>query len=154
MFLFKNKNKFLVFSFYQKTKINNYCKWKGFQEPTWSISEFIFHKTNIKHNSFIKESISEEQWEHLINLTKLSLSKEKKNLTQLQKDFQEILFFIKKIQEIPTDSIKPLHCLLENQKLYLREDNLIEEIPVEDILKNSKTYKNYFIVPKIQEILE
>ncbi len=87
--------------------------------------------------------------EHIARLAKLSFSDEEK--AKLTEQFNEILSFMEKLNELDTSKVEPLSHVIELKNVF-RDDVVSQSIPTEDALKNapSKTEK-FFKVPKVIE---
>ncbi|XP_058014154.1 glutamyl-tRNA(Gln) amidotransferase subunit C, mitochondrial isoform X2 [Ahaetulla prasina] len=56
--------------------------------------------------------------------------------------------FAEQLQAVNTDGIEPMESVLEDRRLYLREDNISEGNCAEELLKKaSKTVEGYFVAP-------
>lgn len=67
------------------------------------------------------------------------------------KQISGILKWIEQLQEINTDNVEPLQCIVDIP-LYLREDTVTDGGHPEDILSNApEMVENYFVVPKVVE---
>ena len=86
---------------------------------------------------------------HISKLARISLDEEKAN--KLASDLNSIFDFIKKLNELKTESVEPLTSIAETT-LRFREDQIRSENIREKILKNSPNEnKDYFVVPKVVE---
>lgn len=86
---------------------------------------------------------------HIAKLSNLQLSDEEKK--KFEKQLEETLDYIKKLEEIDTENIPPTNQVngLEN---VLREDIPSPSLPQDEVLKNAKTTHNgFFKVPAILE---
>ncbi len=73
---------------------------------------------------------------------------EESELESIRNDFEKILNFIEKINEIDTEGVDPLFYVNDNF-VELREDVPITTLSKEEALKNApKTDGDYFRVPK------
>ncbi|XP_055383279.1 glutamyl-tRNA(Gln) amidotransferase subunit C, mitochondrial [Condylostylus longicornis] len=64
------------------------------------------------------------------------------------KTIQDSIQFADLITYVNTDAIDPLYTVLEQEELYLREDNITDGNIKNDILNNAKvTEEDYFIAP-------
>ena len=73
------------------------------------------------------------------------------NKSSMAKDLEEIVEFVENLNEIDTSNIEATFSSLNN-KTPLREDEVIKNDVIKDVLKNApKTKDNFFIVPKIIE---
>ena len=85
--------------------------------------------------------------EHIAKLAKLSFSdNEKEKFTE---QFNEILSFMEKLNELDTSSVEPLSQVIELQNV-LREDQVKPSLPTQDALKNAPARDDrFFRVPKV-----
>jgi len=94
-----------------------------------------------------KRHISKEEVEHTAWLARIELSEEEKELFTEQ--FNKILDYFKKIDEVETEEIPPTYHVLDLANVY-REDKVLPSLPPEKILKNaSKREKRFFKAPRI-----
>lgn len=92
--------------------------------------------------------LDREQVKHLAKLSRLELNEDE--IEKLNQDLNDILNYVKKIDELDLKNIEPLTNIIE--KLELREDEIIERNKEEreKILNNFPEKKdNYLKVPKI-----
>jgi aspartyl-tRNA(Asn)/glutamyl-tRNA(Gln) amidotransferase subunit C len=85
--------------------------------------------------------------EHIAKLAKLEFSEDEK--AKFTEQFNEILAFMEKLNELDTSKVEPLSHVIELQNVF-REDEVKPSIPTEEALKNApvKTEK-FFKVPKV-----
>jgi len=85
--------------------------------------------------------------EHIAKLAKLEFSEDEK--TKFTEQFNEILAFMEKLNELDTSKVEPLSHVIELQNVF-REDERKPSIPPGEALKNppAKTDK-FFKVPKV-----
>jgi len=85
--------------------------------------------------------------EHIAKLAKLEFSEEEKE--KFTGQFNEILSFMEKLNELDTSNVEPLSHVIELHNV-LREDAVKPSLSTEEALKNapSKTDK-FFKVPKV-----
>lgn len=70
------------------------------------------------------------------------------NSKEAYKTLKDSIQFANKIINIDTTNIEPLYTVLEDQSLYLREDEVTEGNCKDDILKNATlTEEDYFVAP-------
>jgi aspartyl-tRNA(Asn)/glutamyl-tRNA(Gln) amidotransferase subunit C len=94
-----------------------------------------------------KHHISKGEVEHVAWLARIELSEKEKELFTEQ--FNKILDYFKKIDEIETEEIPPTYHVLDLVNVY-REDKASPSLPPEKILKNaSKKEKRFFKAPRI-----
>lgn len=85
--------------------------------------------------------------EHIAKLAKLEFNEDEK--VKFTEQFNEILAFMEKLNELDTSNVEPLSHVIELQNVF-REDKVKPSIPTEEALKNApaKTDK-FFKVPKV-----
>ncbi len=85
--------------------------------------------------------------EHIAKLAKLEFSEAEK--AKFTEQFNEILTFMEKLNELDTSKVEPLSHVIELQNVF-REDDVKPSISTEDALINApaKTEK-FFKVPKV-----
>lgn len=85
--------------------------------------------------------------EHIAKLAKLNFSEQEK--AEFTEQFNEILSFMEKLNELDTSDIEPLSHVIELQNV-LREDVVRESLPTEDAVKNAPSHTDrFFKVPKV-----
>jgi aspartyl-tRNA(Asn)/glutamyl-tRNA(Gln) amidotransferase subunit C len=94
-----------------------------------------------------KRHISKEEVEHIAWLARIELSeREKASFTE---QFNRILEYFKKIDEVDTDKIPPTYHVLDLVNVY-RRDEVTSSLPPKEVLKNApKKEKRFFKAPKI-----
>ena len=91
--------------------------------------------------------ISLETVEHIAHLARLEFEGEKK--IAIQQDMENIIAFMDKLSEIPTDNVEPL-IFMTDEYNKLREDVAVVTITQDEGLKNApKKDSDYFRVPKV-----
>ena len=94
-------------------------------------------------------SIDKETIKHISKLARISL--DEKQVDNLSKDLSSIIKFIKKLNKLNTDDIKPLTSIID-ASLRFRKDEILEGKIREQILKNSpEKTEEFFVVPKVVE---
>lgn len=85
--------------------------------------------------------------EHIAKLAKLEFNEDEK--AKFTEQFNEILAFMEKLNELDTSKVEPLSHVIELRNVF-REDVVKPSLPTEEALKNapSKTEK-FFKVPKV-----
>ncbi len=85
--------------------------------------------------------------EYIAKLARLEYSDDEKKIFTEQ--FNTILAYIDKLNELNTDEIEPLSHVIELSNV-MREDEVKPSLPVDEVLKNapSKT-DSFFKVPKV-----
>ena len=91
--------------------------------------------------------ITDELLKKIAKLAKLKLDGEERE--NLKQDFQKMLDFVDKLQEVDTEGIEPLIHITEEFN-HLREDEPESPLPKEEVLKNAPNQDGtYFRVPKV-----
>ncbi len=94
-----------------------------------------------------KRHISREDVEHVAWLARIELSEEEKPLFTEQ--FNQILDFFKKIDEVDTEEVPPTYHVLDLVNVY-RRDEIGPSLSTEEALKNApKGEKRFFKAPRI-----
>ncbi|MGQ9460215.1 MAG: Asp-tRNA(Asn)/Glu-tRNA(Gln) amidotransferase subunit GatC [Candidatus Bathyarchaeaceae archaeon] len=94
-----------------------------------------------------KHYLSKKEVEHIAWLAHIELSKEEKTLFTEQ--FNDILNYFKKIDEVDTEGTQPTYHVLDLMNIY-REDEASASLPIEEALKNApKKEKNFLKAPRI-----
>jgi aspartyl-tRNA(Asn)/glutamyl-tRNA(Gln) amidotransferase subunit C len=91
--------------------------------------------------------ITEEIVDHIAHLSRLQfVGKEKEAIMQ---DMQNIISFMDKLSEIPTENVEPL-IFMSDEVNRLREDVPEVTVTKEEALKNApKKDSDYFRIPKV-----
>jgi aspartyl-tRNA(Asn)/glutamyl-tRNA(Gln) amidotransferase subunit C len=85
--------------------------------------------------------------DHIAKLAKLNFTEDEK--TGFTEQFNEILSFMDKLNELDTTNVEPLSHVIELQNV-LREDRVRESLPTEEALKNAPSHTDqFFKVPKV-----
>lgn len=91
--------------------------------------------------------ISEEIVEHIAHLARLEFEGSKKQA--IQHDMENIISFMNKLSEVPTDNVEPL-IFMNDEYNKLREDIAVVTITQDEGLKNApKKDSDYFRIPKV-----
>lgn len=91
--------------------------------------------------------ISEEIVEHIAHLARLEFEGDKKQA--IKHDMENIISFMNKLSEVPTDNIEPL-IFMNDEYNKLREDIAVVTITQDEGLKNApKKDSDYFRIPKV-----
>ena len=92
-------------------------------------------------------SVTIKDVEHIAKLAKLEFNEDEK--AKFTEQFNEILAFMEKLNELDTSKVEPLSQVIELQNVF-REDVVKPSIATEEALKNApaKTDK-FFKVPKV-----
>lgn len=88
-----------------------------------------------------------DEVDRISKLAKLSFSENEKE--KFTEQFNDILSFVERLNELDTQNVEPLLHVIELENVF-REDVLQESLPVEDVLRNApnKT-ESFFKVPKV-----
>lgn len=87
---------------------------------------------------------------HLEHLARLELSEEEQN--QIQKDLNEILDMVEKLNELDTDGVEPLVYINEAGNVW-RPDQVQNQVERSDALKNAPEQDgSFFKVPKVIDL--
>lgn len=91
--------------------------------------------------------VTKQDVEYIAELAKLEYTEEEKEKFTAQ--FNTILEYIDKLNELNTDDVEPLSHVIELSNV-VREDEVKPSLPIEEALKNapSKT-GSFFKVPKV-----
>lgn len=90
--------------------------------------------------------ITDELLDKMARLARLELKGEER--AQIKADFQKMLNFVEKLQEVDTTGIEPLFHMTEEVN-HLREDKPSLPLSKEEALKNApESDGTYFLVPK------
>ncbi len=85
--------------------------------------------------------------EHIAKLAKLNFTEDEKS--DFTRQFNEILSFMEKLNELDTTNVEPLSHVIELRNV-LREDIVKESLPTDDALKNAPSHtEQFFKVPKV-----
>ncbi len=85
--------------------------------------------------------------DHIAKLAKLSFSEEEKE--KFTEQFNQILSFMEKLNELDTSNVEPLSHVIELQNV-LRDDNVKPSLPTDEALKNAPAKdEKFFKVPKV-----
>jgi aspartyl-tRNA(Asn)/glutamyl-tRNA(Gln) amidotransferase subunit C len=91
--------------------------------------------------------IKDELIDHIAHLSRLSFEGEEKSA--IQKDLNNIIDFMGKLNEINTENVEPL-VFMSDEINVLREDIPAQTITHEEALKNApKKDSDYFRIPKV-----
>ncbi|MBS7654075.1 MAG: Asp-tRNA(Asn)/Glu-tRNA(Gln) amidotransferase subunit GatC [Candidatus Bathyarchaeia archaeon] len=91
--------------------------------------------------------ITKEEIEHIAQLAHIELTDEEKEVFTEQ--FNRILDFFRKIDEVDTRSIPPMYHVLDIVNVY-REDEVGGTLPKESVLENApKKEEQFFKSPRI-----
>lgn len=91
--------------------------------------------------------ITEEIIDHIAHLSKLKFEGEAR--TAIQQDLENIVNFMGKLSELPTDNVEPL-VFMSTEVNVLRDDEPEVTLSQEEALKNApKKDSDYFRIPKV-----
>lgn len=91
--------------------------------------------------------LSKKNVEHIAWLAHIELSKKEKTL--FIKQFNDILEYFKKIDEVDTENVQPTYHVLDLKNVY-REDEATPSMPIKEALKNvPKKEKKFVKAPRI-----
>lgn len=91
--------------------------------------------------------ISEETVDHIAHLARLEFEGNAKE--EIQKDLNNIIGFMDKLREVPTENVEPL-IFMTHEINRLREDIPAVTVSQEEALKNApKKDSDYFRIPKV-----
>ena len=91
--------------------------------------------------------ITEEIVNHIAHLARLEFEGEKKEA--IRKDMENIISFMDKLNEVPTDNVEPL-IFMNDEVNKLREDVSEDTITQREALKNApKKDSDYYRIPKV-----
>lgn len=91
--------------------------------------------------------ITEEIVDHIAHLSRLQFEGQQK--AAIMQDMQNIISFMDKLSEVPTDNVEPL-IFMSDEVNRLREDVPSDVVSKDDALKNApKKDSDYFRIPKV-----
>ena len=94
-------------------------------------------------------SIDKDKIKHVSKLARISI--DEKKIDSLTKDLSSIFKFIEQLNELNTDTVKPLSSIL-NEPLRSRKDEINDGQIREKILENSpKKNEEFFVVTRVIE---
>jgi aspartyl-tRNA(Asn)/glutamyl-tRNA(Gln) amidotransferase subunit C len=94
-----------------------------------------------------EKQITKKEVEHIAQLAHIELTEEEKEIFTEQ--FNRILEFFRKIDELETADIPPMYHVLDIVNVY-REDEIGETLPKENVLENApKKEEQFFKSPRI-----
>jgi aspartyl-tRNA(Asn)/glutamyl-tRNA(Gln) amidotransferase subunit C len=92
-------------------------------------------------------SVTINDVKYIANLARLNF--EEKELESFTSQFNEILSFFEKLNELDTENIEPLSHPIPNQNVF-RDDKLKSSVSQEEALKNAPDRSDeFFKVPKV-----
>ncbi|MGC8594620.1 MAG: Asp-tRNA(Asn)/Glu-tRNA(Gln) amidotransferase subunit GatC [Candidatus Kryptoniota bacterium] len=93
--------------------------------------------------------VTVDEVDRIAKLAKLRFSEDEKE--KFTEQFNNIISFVERLNELDTDNIEPLLHVIELENVF-RDDVLQKSIPTEEILKNAPVRRdNFFKVPKVIE---
>jgi len=91
--------------------------------------------------------ITDELVDHISHLARLKFEGDKKEA--IKKDMENIISFMDKLSELPTDDVEPL-IFMNDEVNVLREDDPKITVTQDQALKNApKKDSDYFRIPKV-----
>jgi aspartyl-tRNA(Asn)/glutamyl-tRNA(Gln) amidotransferase subunit C len=91
--------------------------------------------------------ITDEIVDHIAHLARLKFEGDKK--VAIKEDMNNIISFMDKLSEVPTDNVEPLIFMSEEINV-LREDVPVVSLTQKEALKNApKKDSDYFRIPKV-----
>ncbi|MDO5028691.1 MAG: Asp-tRNA(Asn)/Glu-tRNA(Gln) amidotransferase subunit GatC [Bacillota bacterium] len=95
-------------------------------------------------------TITREKMDDLAGLYQFELTDEEKDL--LLKDFADLEEDLALFEAIDTEGVEPMVYPFEDETSYLREDDQIQVLALDQVLENAPERKDsYFVVPKVVE---
>ncbi len=92
--------------------------------------------------------ISEKEVKKIAGMAKLEFKKNE--IVQIQKEMNDVLKYMEKLNETDTSAIEPLSIPFP-QNLRLREDEILPSLEKKDVIKNApETDGDFFLVPGIK----
>lgn len=92
-------------------------------------------------------SVTKENVKHIAKLAKLEIKEDE--ISDFTSQFNDVLKYIEKLNELDTNNVKPLSHPVEGENIF-RKDELRESILTSEALKNSASKTDeYFKVPKV-----
>lgn len=92
------------------------------------------------------KQIDDEMMEYIGILAKLSLSEEEKE--KAKKDMQEMLDYVEKLNELPTENVEPMTHLFQMENVF-RKDEVVNGDQSQEMLRNAPRKKDgQYQVPK------
>ena len=93
--------------------------------------------------------VTDELVDKLATLAKLEFKGDKKE--QIKEDFQKMLNFVEKLEELDTDGVEPMTSVVE-MSLRQRDDEITDGSYPEKVLANGpETALGFYTVPKVVE---
>ncbi len=92
-------------------------------------------------------TIDKKTVDKVSTLAKIKL--DDKKIDDLTEELSKILDWINQLNEVKTEDILPLTGVLKT-KLFLREDIVVEDSNLEEVLSNSpETIEGFYVVPRV-----
>lgn len=92
-------------------------------------------------------AVTIDEVKYIANLSKLSF--DEKELESFTAQFNEILSFFEKLNELDTENVEPLPQPINRENVF-REDNVLSSVDREKALKNAPDGNDqFFKVPKV-----
>ncbi|MDP8249064.1 MAG: Asp-tRNA(Asn)/Glu-tRNA(Gln) amidotransferase subunit GatC [Candidatus Tritonobacter lacicola] len=97
----------------------------------------------------MSDHFSPEEIKYIARLARLTLSDA--DVSYFASDINEILRYVRKLNELDTDEVEPLAHIIPLKNVW-REDEVKESLPVDEVLSNTKYKRNsMFKVPRVIE---
>jgi aspartyl-tRNA(Asn)/glutamyl-tRNA(Gln) amidotransferase subunit C len=71
------------------------------------------------------------------------------HVEKFTKEFESTLEYVEILKEINTEGVVPSYSASEKINVW-REDVVKPSLPLKEVLKNAKTYKNYFVAEAVK----
>jgi aspartyl-tRNA(Asn)/glutamyl-tRNA(Gln) amidotransferase subunit C len=71
------------------------------------------------------------------------------HVEKFTKEFESTLEYIEILKEVNTEGIEPSYSASEKTNIW-REDIVKPSLPLTEVLKNAKSYKNYFVADAVK----
>lgn len=92
--------------------------------------------------------LTKEKIEELAKLYCFQLTE--KEVEEILIEFQHLIQNMALLNQIDTEAVEPMVYPFEQATSYLREDDVIHELSVQQVLENAPKVENdYFVVPKV-----
>jgi aspartyl-tRNA(Asn)/glutamyl-tRNA(Gln) amidotransferase subunit C len=94
----------------------------------------------------------------IMNITKATIDKVSRlsnlkipdsHVEKFTKEFESTLEYVEILKEIDTEGVVPSYSASEKTNVW-REDVVKPSLPRQEVLKNGKTYKNYFVAEAVK----
>lgn len=103
------------------------------------------NKEKKQNHVIVKEDVL-----YILRLSRLKMNEEE--LEGLMPDLQEIMEMVSKLQECPTENVKPLYSVIDSVATAWREDIVKEQNHNKALMLCApKSLHNHYVVPKVVE---